>query len=141
VDESASAAELRQRMQEIRRKLGPEVDAVVDNALQLTNWKYYVRSFPWGSLGAVAALGYFAIPRKLETIRPDPETIKQLARENRLVIEHKPKAEQKPGLMESLFNLAGNVVLRAGLVYLGQQAGRFLGEHASQPAGEEVATP
>jgi hypothetical protein len=128
-------------MQEIRHKLGPEVDAVVDNALQLTNWKYYVQSFPWGSMAAVAALGYFAIPRKLETIRPDPETIKQLAKENRLVIEHKPRAEQKPGLMESLFNLAGIVVLRAGLVYLGQQAGRFLGEQASQPTAEEVATP
>lgn len=126
MENEASAAELKAQMQQIRRGLRPEVDEIVENARTLMTWQHYVTSYPWASLGVAAAVGYLAVPQKLRISSPDAETLKQLARENRLVVENKPKSQAKPGLIASALTLIGGAILRAGLTYAGQQAGRFL---------------
>lgn len=112
-------------MQAIRYGLRPEVDEIVESARTLMTWQHYVKHYPWASLGVAAAVGYLAVPRKLKISSPDVETLKQLARENRLVVESKPKSQAKPGLIASALTLAGGAVMRAALAYAGQQAGRF----------------
>jgi hypothetical protein len=135
--EKLSAAEIQDRMREIRGKLPGEVAGIVESARQLTDWKHYVRTFPWGSLAAAAAAGYMAIPRKLEVIRPSAEELLKLARKEKLIIEPKHPAQEKPGLVESALQLTGNMLLRAGLAYMGQKAGKVFGHsaaNAQQPA-------
>jgi hypothetical protein len=123
--------EIRRQMSTIRAQLGGEVDGIVSNAQELANWRHYVRAFPWGSLGVATALGYFAVPRTLQVMSPDKETLAQLAKENRLVVQHEPEVHRKPGIMATMFNLTGNMILRAGIAYLGQQAGKVFGEQAA----------
>lgn len=129
--ENLSPAEIQDRMREIRGKLPGEVAGIVESARQLTDWKHYVRTFPWGSLAAAAAAGYMAIPRKLEVIRPSAEELLKLAKREKLIIEPKHPAQEKPGLLESAMQLAGNTLLRAGLAYVGQQAGKVFGQSAA----------
>lgn len=124
--------DIQRQMSAIRTHLGGEVDGIVSNAQHLADWKHYVRAFPWASLGVAAAVGYFAVPRKLQIVSPDKETLAQLAKENRLVVEHSPKGTEKPGIVGSLVNLAGNMALRAGIAYAGQQAGKIFGHEAAE---------
>ena len=130
--------EIRRQMDTIRASLGGEVDGLVSNAQQLVDWRHYVRSFPWGSLGVAAALGYFAVPRRLEITSPDQETLGKLAKNNRLVVKHKPRGEEKRGLLMSVANLTGNMLLRAGLAYAGQQFGKIVGDQAAQESPQEA---
>jgi len=132
VKQSPSAEQVRQRMQAIRQNLSPEVDEIVSNARDLMDWHYYVKAFPWWSLAGAAVLGYLAVPRKLEIIRPDAGTIEKLAKHNQLVVEHKSQAKEKPGVVESILHLTANMVVRAGVAYLGQKMGRLFGEQAAQ---------
>ncbi len=127
-----TAYEIRQEMNRIRGNLPADVDGLMSNAQQLVNWRHYVRAFPWGSLGVAAALGFFAVPRRLEIQSPDAKTLEKLAKQNRLVIQHSPRGEEKQGVMVSMANLLGNMLLRAGIAYVGQQAGRVLGHQAAE---------
>lgn len=126
MEHEVSATDLRAQMQDIRHGLRPEVDEIVDNARTLVSWRHYVQCYPWASLGVAAAVGYLLVPQKLKISSPDAETLKQLARENRLVVENRPKSQAKPGLLATAVTLVGGALLRAGLTYAGQQAGRFL---------------
>lgn len=127
-----------QEMAQIRGGLGEEVEGIVVNARQLANWRYYVRTFPWASLGAAGAIGYMLVPRRLEIISPDADTLAKLAKDNRLVVEHKPTAEEKPSATAAVAGLLGNILLRAALAYAGQQAGKIFGEQAADPPREQV---
>ena len=126
MEHEVSATDLQTQMQRIRQGLRPEMDEMVENARTLMTWQHYVKHYPWASLGVVAAIGYLAVPQKLKIAAPDVETLKQLAKENRLVVENKPRSQARPGLIASALTLVSGAVLRAGLTYAGQQAGRFL---------------
>lgn len=132
--------ELRFRMREIRSKLPQDVDDIVTGAKELTDWKHYVRAFPWGSLAGALAVGYFAVPRKLEVVRPDAATLEQLAKRQRLVIEPTGRVEKRPGLIESAMSAAGLMILRAGLAYAGQRAGVMFSP-AATPTSSRERTP
>lgn len=125
-------------MQQIRGHLNGEVDDIIGNAQQLLSWKHYVRAYPWPSLLAAAAVGYAAIPRRLETVRPDPDTLAQLAQDKRLVVEHRPVAREKPSIAQSVVRMLGNTLLRAGVAYAGQQMGKMIGEQASEETKNET---
>lgn len=141
VDHPPSAAEVIQQMHAIRQNLRPEVDEIVSSARNHLDWHYYLKAYPWQTLACATALGYLAVPRKLVLVQPDAETVEKLARQNRLVVEHRPKGEEKPGLVDTILHLAGHMIMRAGMAYLGQQAGRLAGrqaaESAPEPAGVE----
>jgi len=132
-----TADDIRREMDSIRADMHVDMDGLVTNARHLTDWKHYVRSFPWASLGVATAIGYFAVPRRLEIQSPDAETLEKLARENRLVVQHSPQGEEKRGLLVSLANLLGNMAVRAGVAYVGQQTGRMFGEQAAQTAPQQ----
>ena len=133
------ADELRTRMREIRGRLPDDVQGIVSGARELADWRHYVRTFPWGSVAAALAAGYFVVPRRIEVMRPDVETLERLAKRQKLVVEPRSRVQEKPGLMESAVNIAGNMILRAGLAYAGQMVGGFLGRPADRsPPREHV---
>ena len=98
----ATPDEIRRQMNTIRSSLGGDVQGIVSNAQELTDWRHYVRTFPWGSLGVASLLGYFAVPQKTQVIRPDKETLAELAKENRLVVHSASDLRPKTGVVASL---------------------------------------
>ncbi|MBW3541179.1 MAG: hypothetical protein KY476_13000 [Planctomycetes bacterium] len=131
------AAEIRREMAELRRELNVDAEGIVESARTVTNWRYYVRTYPWASLGVAAALGYLVVPRRLEVIRPDAETLAKLARRDQLVVKQRSETEPKKGFFGSMFQFISSMVVRGALAYAGQQAGRLFGEQA----GREDAQP
>jgi len=55
--------EIRRKMAQIRRDLHEDVREVVAGAEAATDWRRYVRSYPWASVGVATAVGFLAVPR------------------------------------------------------------------------------
>lgn len=124
--------DIRQHMAFLRGQLGGEVDEIVESARTLADWKYYARAYPWGALGTAVALGYLAVPRRLEVVRPDAETLAELARTNNLVVTQKAETKQKSSMLGSAMTMMSHALLRAGLAYLSQQVGKVVGHQAAE---------
>jgi hypothetical protein len=112
---SDQADQLRREMARIRVELGEEAQQIAQHARTMTDWRYYVSSYPWGSMAVAAAVGFMAVPRRLEVIRPSPEDLAKLAKQDRLVVKPKAEAEPKKGLAGTLFTFLSSMVVRGAL--------------------------
>ncbi len=113
--------QIRNTMESIRRELDQDLGKVQTSAETLLDWQYYIRNHPWESLGFAALVGYLIVPRKLEIKSPDPKTLEKLARKHHLVVEEKPKAEAKGGLIGGAFSFLSGLVLKTAMLQLGNQ--------------------
>ena len=112
---------IQDRMAQIRREVDETVDDIAfharDLTRQLTDWRYYVRRYPWVVAAGAAAVGYLIVPKRLPRIvQPDPETLAALSREGRLSIQQKPTAVQT--LASVGLNQLSTVVMRSAANYL-----------------------
>jgi hypothetical protein len=62
--------EIRKGMARIRRELHEDVRGVVESAEAVTDWKHYIRDYPWASIAAAAAIGFVIVPRRRRTVKP-----------------------------------------------------------------------
>jgi len=65
-----TADEIRERMALIRLRIDEQSDEVVAQVNALSDWRSYVRRYPWVSVGAAAVLGYVLVPSRA---KPDAE--------------------------------------------------------------------
>jgi hypothetical protein len=129
---------IRARMARIRSRASGKADEIGDELPQFFDWKNYVRSFPWWTVAAGAALGYLIVPRRLYVEQPDPKTITALAKKNRLVVTPDRKEyTRSPSMLDTAINLAANSVLRAGVAYAGQQLGKLFAPGEGQTKTRE----
>jgi hypothetical protein len=122
-------------MARIRCELDENVEEVVESAKAMTDWRYYVKAYPWASVALAFVAGYFVVPRRVEIVRPDANEIAKLAKKNRLVVQDKSNAYQKAdhGMGGAIMSFVGNMVTRALLAYVGQQIGKVAGIQATEP--------
>ncbi len=59
-----AADEIRRKMQHVRRDVDVDVSQIVDSANTLSDWRFYVRRYPWLCVSAALAAGYFVWPRR-----------------------------------------------------------------------------
>ena len=64
------AEEIQQAMRRVRCNLGNDVENLVQQARDATDWRCYVRRHPWACMGAMAVAGYFCVPRGKPTVTP-----------------------------------------------------------------------
>lgn len=63
--------EIRRRMAQIRHELHQDMQEVVAGAEAVTDWKRYIRMYPWAALGAAFALGYVIVPKRRRSVPRD----------------------------------------------------------------------
>lgn len=114
----ASADEIQRQMRQVRRELGEDVDGIVENARILTDWKHYVRAYPWVCLGVAAAAGFIIVPSRTHIVRPDAKELAAWAKSQKLVIEPASQAKPRTSLLGTLGGMAANALLQGGLVVL-----------------------
>jgi hypothetical protein len=114
-------------MAQIRRDLHEDVKGVVEGAEAATDWKRFVRNYPWATLGAAMAIGYLIVPRKHRSttfvnMAPAqlPETI---AAEPTQELAKKGK-----GLLGTMFGLVAPMALRAAQGYAMSFAEQWLAQ-------------
>jgi len=121
-----TADELRQEMRRVREDIREDVQDVVEGAQDLTDWRHYVRTYPWACVAVAAFAGYLMVPNKSYVHSPSASELKKLAADNKLVVKQSPVAQPKNSFAGAMFTLGMNTVGRAALSYLGQQAGKML---------------
>jgi hypothetical protein len=131
----SEADAIQQCMREVRAELREDVQEIVVNARDMTDWTTYVRAYPWLCLGAVAAAGYLLIPQRSQIIKPDAEGLIELARRNKLVVkmdEAGPKKRQ--GFLSGLIGMAASTILQGGLAVATKQLSEALDAYAHRSA-------
>jgi hypothetical protein len=124
-------------MSTIRRQMDDDWRGMVDSARELSDWKHYVRSYPWVSLGVAAAVGFLLVPQRLKVMSPDVETLTELAKSNRLIVTQDMEAHAQPSLLKSALTMIASSVVRSGAALAGQHISRLLAE---REAAQGVAT-
>lgn len=133
------AERIRREMARIRSEIDHNVEDIVDNARILADWRYYVHAYPWAAAAAALAAGYLLVPRRIEIVSPDAETLLDLARRNRIVVEANPRREKRErSLLNSMFTLAANAAVRGLIAFVGQQAGKLFAEQAAEEEAQPV---
>lgn len=149
-------------MAQIRRDLHEDVKGVVQGAEAATDWRRFIRNYPWACMGTALAVGYLVVPRKH---RPASTTIHVAAPEIARAVAPVEAPEPSPakkgkGLLGTVFGLVAPVAFRAAQGYalqfaeqwmtqkVAQQmeqhpdlAAAFGGQEASGPRGPRVSPP
>ena len=126
--------EILRQMARIRRELHEDVREVVASAEAVTDWRRYIRMYPWASLGATFAVGYLIVPKRRRTIphgiatRADLDRVREAVEESR----EQPKAKSRKGLLGSIFGLIGPVAVRTAQTYAVQYLESWLARQMQQ---------
>jgi hypothetical protein len=112
---SKSAEQLRDEMRQVRLSVDEGVEKIAQNTRVLMDWRYYIRSAPWLSLGAAAVVGYFLIPSKTRYVRPDAGQIAEIVKHRHLVLTEPGEAKPKTSVTQSLAGVAGTFLLRTAV--------------------------
>jgi hypothetical protein len=136
-----SAEKIRCRMAELRRDLDCDVREVSRGARVITDWKFYVRKFPWAVAGAALVAGYMLVPKRKPVIKPDPEMIQELVRQKKIKVESVTKQPDKPGIMKSLLMMGLTYAVKAGAQYMTQQMSAAAQQKKEAHAAAEEHAP
>lgn len=140
-----SAVQLRRRMAELRRELECDVREVTRGAQVMTDWKFYVRKFPWAVAGVAVIAGYMLIPKRKPMIKPDADTIARLVKEKKIRVQSVTPDPNKPGIMKSILMMGLTWAVRSGVQYATQQMAAAAqnrgqsGQSSRQPEHEQDA--
>ena len=117
-----TADQIRERMTMIRLRIEEESDEVVAQVNALSDWRSYVRRYPWASVGAAAALGFVLVPSKG---KPDTEGFPR-----------DPKKQSAAFTTDELRSVLIGAAKKAGTAYASRSLGAILN---SIPAADDRA--
>jgi hypothetical protein len=126
----AQVDEIQGKMREIRCEMRDDVQGLVDNARQMGDWRYYVRTYPWACLGVAVAAGYLIVPPKLHVIQPDPKALVELAKARQISVNADIQPKPSGGMANRLLNMAAGMMIQGGLAVLSGQLHRLLDRYA-----------
>jgi len=124
------------RMAEIRRELHEDMQGVVAGAEAVTDWRRYVRLYPWAAVGAAIAIGYLVVPRRRRSVsevvdRVVPRVAEAVRVETPSEKKVEVKKERKAGLLGALGGMIMPVIVRAGQGYVSQFLERWIAQQAA----------
>jgi ElaB/YqjD/DUF883 family membrane-anchored ribosome-binding protein len=106
--------EIRRRMAQIRHELHQDVKEVVEGAEEVTDWRRYVRLYPWAAVGATSAAGcivtYLIVPRR----RPGADRDGERPAEVRVIRESDlDSKKRRKSLIGAAFGMVAPLAWRA----------------------------
>ena len=129
--------EIRRKMARIRRELHDDVRDVVEGAEAVSDWRHYVRLYPWAAVGAACALGYFVVPKSRKAAVKPIEVAQAVAAAMPQFALSAPSEPPKKstGLIRASLGMLAPVVLRAVQNY----ATHFVSSWIAQQQGQVAA--
>lgn len=142
---SDDADSIRERMQNVRRNVGDDVEGIVHTAKTLTDWRYYVKNHPWACLGAAFTAGFLLMPKRKLPKEDDARKLIELLKSNKIslgALGATPSGPGNGGLAKALIAMAAPAMMRAVMTYAGERfaAGGAPSEvpPPEAPVGEEL---
>jgi hypothetical protein len=128
--------DIRRKMAQIRRDLHADVQGVVQGAEAATDWRRFIRGYPWASMGVALAVGYLIVPKKHKApaIQIVPSEIARAVaiEAPRVVQAPEPETKKGKGLLGTVFGLVAPVALRAAQGYALQFAEQWMAQRLAQ---------
>jgi hypothetical protein len=147
------ADEIRRKMAQIRRELHQDVREVVASAEAVTDWRRYLRRYPWVTVGAAFAVGYLIVPKRKRALAIDVATQFEPARLYAAGEDVRPVVtrEEPPrkSLLVSAFGVVAPIAWRLAQSYalnhaeqwLAQQQERYRAAAAPPPPSPSPTPP
>jgi len=115
--------DIRRDMGQIRMKLYQEIRSVVVSAEAATDWRRYVRTYPFASLALAVGVGFLIVPRRRRSIRATAEAAATATAEklHQEFVDSAPPRPRKAGWAGMIFgpaaSLVGSMALKAAQNY------------------------
>jgi hypothetical protein len=147
MNETIDVTEIQRQMSQIRGEMRHDMQSLVSNAKTLSDWRYYVRNYPWACMGAAMFAGYILVPSRIAIPTPVPQPAEPAPRPQAV----QQDKEQKKGLagvvlgmvMSAAMRGASAVAMKAVNQYL--ETGKFdlmgMGTPPRQPQGQHYEEP
>lgn len=116
-DHSMSVDDLQKRMSQLRGEVRADVIHTSAAAKEFTDWRYYVRQFPWVSAAAVAAVGFLLVPRKRPRPMIDEAALEKMVAEKRVVVIPQKQETARKTMLGSVGGLVAAAATRAAMSY------------------------
>jgi hypothetical protein len=122
-------------MAQIRRDLHEDVKGVVEGAEAATDWRRFVRNYPWACTAAAVVIGYVVVPRKHRptTIQIAPAQVAQAVPPEAIETEETKKGK---GLLGTVFGLVAPIAFRTAQGYALQFAEQWLAQKVAEQMGQ-----
>lgn len=120
---SNDADEIRRQMAAIRRAMHEDVKEVVATAEAATDWKRYLVTYPWASIGVAFGVGYLIVPKRhhrtadaLKATQADLTKVREMVESTgKRVVETAKAQTDPPGRRKGL--IAAGLGMLAPLVW------------------------
>lgn len=139
--------DIQRRMAEIRHDLHQDVQEVVATAEAVTDWRRYIRMYPWATMGVAFVVGYVIVPKRRRPSASEVAT-KVVEEQARVAAEPRrvPEAVGEPrakGLLGGIWSLAAPVAIRAAQGYAVQYLENWIlqQQQTMAAAGPEPVQP
>jgi len=129
IDESVETQAILERMAEVRCNLDEDVQGIVEGARDMSQWRSYVRAYPWWCLGGALALGYLVVPRHARAATLATQFSAPLVAQSRPATPISPLVGQAGGM---LLTFVGNLAMRAVSTFANQQADKLFASTAAK---------
>jgi hypothetical protein len=137
VAEQLTAEEIRRLMDVVRHRMNGEAANVASSAKRLADWRFYMHEFTGPLLTAAGLVGFLLVPKKQRPIA-DMDQLQRVAEKKGWIVDPSTiQPTRKPSLVETGMTLAGNMLLRAGIAFAGQQVGKVFGQQAAEQTRPE----
>src|SRR5262245_60441792 len=139
--QSAEAEQIEQEMRQVRSELRQDVRELVTSAQIMGEWQYYVRRYPWLSVGLAAAVGYFMIPARPLIVRPDANALLELAKANKLEIKMEAPRAKRGGLVDGIVGMLAATALQGAMAVANHLLQDLMKPGSGQSGPREEARP
>jgi hypothetical protein len=93
----------------------------VEGAEEVTDWRRYIRMYPWAAVGTAAAVGYLIVPRRRRSVPRDVARQADVAEvREELKLAREPEREEKKrrkSLIAAAFGMVAPLAWRAAQNY------------------------
>jgi hypothetical protein len=137
---SGEIEDIQHRMAQIRHDMHGEVLGAVKGARLLADWRSLVGTYPWLTLGAATAIGYFLVPAR-RSATPTIVTVNPTAPEMAALLESQQQSastnRKSWSITGTVFSLVAPIAVRAAQSYALQYVERLLAERMFPPEETE----
>jgi hypothetical protein len=138
--------DIRRRMALIRRELHEDIRGVVESAEAVTDWKHWIRDYPWASMALAAGVGFWLVPKRRKLVKPQ-EVARAVVAEIQPAVQTvqaavpAPEPKQKGrGLIGAGLGLIGPIVMRAAQNYATHLVSHWIAQQKEQMAHAMAAS-
>ena len=136
---SATAGEIQEEMGHVRSEIRDDVRGIFAGARAMTDWRHYLRQYPWVALGVAAAVGFWIVPARTVVFDNSLIDLADAAREHKDLVDPSPPPQESEGALASTASVAMSSLLQSAVAIGMHQLGQFLnGRTNRQPLSRET---